>query len=216
VDHADCAGRGVASLTKPVSPDELREALLAAVGRSTEQPAEEEAPPGPPAPGRRLRVLAAEDNVVNQRVIVRLLEKMGHQVRVVADGRQAVEAAESAEFDVVLMDCQMPEMDGFEATRCLRKSPRADLRNLPVIALTAHALKGDRERCVAAGMNDYLSKPVDAQELVTKLAALVPAAGSAGIENLAEAAQQGRCAEASGLADEEWPEAVHAGDGHAR
>jgi CheY-like chemotaxis protein len=110
-------------------------------------------------------VLIAEDNAVNQRLVSRLLEKRGHQVVVAANGREALEAMERQSFDIVLMDLQMPELDGFEATAALRAREAGHGTHLPVIALTAHAMKGDRERCLAAGMDAYLSKPIRPQEL---------------------------------------------------
>ena len=123
------------------------------------------------ASGRSLRILVAEDNAVNQRVAVRMLEKMGHNVLLAGNGREALEATQRERFDIVLMDCQMPEMDGFEATGAIRQF-EARLRRIqegrppvPVIALTAHAMSGDRDRCLSAGMNDYITKPIDAAAL---------------------------------------------------
>jgi CheY-like chemotaxis protein len=112
-----------------------------------------------------LRVLVAEDNAVNQKLVARLLEKRGHIVKVVANGREALESIEEGSYDLVLMDLQMPEMDGFEATGELRKREKQTGLHIPIIALTAHAMKGDRERCLEAGMDGYLSKPIRAQEL---------------------------------------------------
>jgi len=112
-----------------------------------------------------LRILVAEDNVVNQMLVRRLLEKRGHSVNVVANGREALESFELAVYDLVLMDVQMPEMDGFAATGELRKREKKTGLRTPIIALTAHAMKGDRERCLEAGMDGYLSKPIRAQEL---------------------------------------------------
>jgi len=112
-----------------------------------------------------LRVLVAEDNAVNQKLMARLLEKRGHHVKVVANGLEALESLEQGSYDLVLMDVQMPEMDGFEATGELRKREKQTGLHTPIIALTAHAMKGDRERCLAAGMDGYLSKPIRAQEL---------------------------------------------------
>jgi len=113
-----------------------------------------------------LRVLVAEDNPVNQLLAIRLLEKRGHLVVITANGREALAALEKDTYDLVLMDVQMPVMDGLEATSALRQKEKRDLGiHQPVIALTAHAMKGDRERCLAAGMDDYLTKPLRSQEL---------------------------------------------------
>jgi CheY-like chemotaxis protein len=112
-----------------------------------------------------LRILVAEDNAVNQKLIVRLLEKRGHSVHVVSNGLEAVELLETRKFDLVLMDMQMQVMDGFEATREIRKRETSDGKRLPVVALTAFAMKGDRERCLDAGMDGYLTKPIRAAEL---------------------------------------------------
>jgi two-component system, sensor histidine kinase and response regulator len=111
------------------------------------------------------RVLVAEDSAVNQELIKRLLAKWGHSVVIAENGKQALSLMETERFDVVLMDVQMPEINGFEATASIRESERATGRHIPIIALTAHALKGDRERCIAAGMDDYISKPIESQTL---------------------------------------------------
>ena len=144
-------------------------------------------PLSPPAPDRRpaplrggaggLHVLLAEDNAVNRKVAVRLLEKRGHTVVAVEDGRQALRALDGERFDVALMDVQMPEMDGFEATAAVRARERVEGGHLPIVALTAYAMKGDRERCLEAGMDAYVAKPVNADELFATLERLVPEAG---------------------------------------
>jgi CheY-like chemotaxis protein len=111
----------------------------------------------------------AEDNLVNQKLVRSLLEKLGCEVDVVGNGREAVEAVAKSDYDAVLMDCQMPELDGFAATREIRSSERAGCR-IPIIALTANAMIGDRERCLEAGMDDYVSKPIGRGELEAALA----------------------------------------------
>jgi CheY-like chemotaxis protein len=122
-----------------------------------------------PTGTKRLRVLLAEDNAVNQKVASRVLEKQGHHVTVAANGRQALAALDQATFDVVLMDVQMPEMDGFETTAAIRARERDTGSHLPIIAMTAHAMQGDRERCIAAGMDNYISKPLNVPELIELL-----------------------------------------------
>jgi signal transduction histidine kinase/CheY-like chemotaxis protein len=117
------------------------------------------------APGQRLRMLLAEDNRVNQLLVVRLLQAKGHEVAVVSNGRAALEAVENGSFEVILMDIQMPEMDGLEATRILRGREKPGGRRTPIIAMTAHAMKGDRDKCLEAGMDGYISKPIQPEEL---------------------------------------------------
>jgi signal transduction histidine kinase/CheY-like chemotaxis protein len=123
-----------------------------------------------PRPARPLAILLAEDGAVNQLLVKRLLEKAGHTVSVVETGGQAVDAFARMHYDVVLMDIQMPEMDGFEATAMIRVRERSGRRRVPIIALTAHAMQGDRERCLAAGMDGYLSKPIRSDALYALLA----------------------------------------------
>jgi two-component system sensor histidine kinase/response regulator len=175
-DAARCRAIGVAFLVKPVKPAELNRAIATAFAspsasgrglpRLTRPQAENSAEPDV----RPLRVLVAEDNPVNQKVIVGLLAKGNHVVTVAGDGRQAVAAFDAQSFDVVLMDVQMPEMDGFEATAAIRQRDTASGRHTPIVAMTAHAMKGDRERCLAAGMDEYVSKPVQRSELHRVLA----------------------------------------------
>ncbi len=127
-----------------------------------------------------LRVLLAEDNPVNGQVAVRLLERQGHRVVAVGDGRQALSALEDEEFDVVLMDVQMPEMDGLAATEAIRTREATTGRHLPIVAVTAHAMKSDRERCLAAGVDAYVAKPIRAQELFAAIARVLPGGTSDG------------------------------------
>jgi PAS domain S-box-containing protein len=135
---------------------------------------------GPTPPVRPLHILLAEDNPVNQRLTMRLLEWQGHRVSVAASGREALARVEKGAFDLVLMDVQMPEMDGLEATAAIRQREAATGRHLPILALTAHAMKGDRERCLAAGMDDYLAKPIQPEQLWRAITALVPRAAGPG------------------------------------
>ena len=115
---------------------------------------------------RRRRILLAEDNVVNQRLMAELLKREGYEVVVAGDGREAVTAVENGAFDLVLMDVQMPVMDGFEATAAIRHAEIGAARHIPIVAMTAHAMKGDQQRCIEAGMDDYLSKPVNFTSLL--------------------------------------------------
>jgi CheY-like chemotaxis protein len=155
-------------IVKPVREAQLvrsLQRLLAPLGKATTAAA------GTPAAaemGARGHILLAEDNLVNQKVALIMLKKLGYTVDVAANGREAVEALGQAAYAAILMDCQMPEMDGFEATRNIRESASADI---PIIALTANALPGEKERCLAAGMNDYLAKPINRELLAEKLAA---------------------------------------------
>jgi PAS domain S-box-containing protein len=181
-DIARCRELGIeAYLTKPVKQSELLDAIVTALSASL-QHAEPEAPAPAPPPGpsrRALRVLLAEDNAVNQRLAVRLLEKQGHSVALAVNGKEAVAAARHEPFDLVLMDVQMPELDGLEATAQIRQEERETGRHVPILAMTAHAMKGDRERCLAAGMDAYISKPVQAAELWEAVRKLVPGAAVA-------------------------------------
>jgi len=119
-----------------------------------------------PAPVRkRLRIILAEDNPINQAVVVRILEKMGHQLEIAHNGQQALATLESGAFDLIFMDVQMPVMDGLTATRAIRERERSSGGRIPIIAMTAHAMKGDRERCLEAGMDGYLSKPINSRSI---------------------------------------------------
>ncbi len=164
-------------LVKPVRKAALLAAVARLAGRSVGH-AVETRPEAPEQAATRRRVLLVEDNIVNQRVGILMLEKLGCVVEVAENGREAVERTSAMLYDVILMDCQMPEMDGFAATALIRKLPGAAART-PIIALTANALAGERDRCLAAGMDDYLPKPVNRTVLADKLAQWAPQ-GSAG------------------------------------
>ncbi len=169
-DSQRCRDLGISAyLVKPVRQTVLLDAVLAVLGKAARTAREAPDLVTRHSLGERrrpLRVLVAEDNSVNQRLLSTILEKQGHSVTLVADGREAVTAVGGATFDVVLMDVQMPGMDGLEASARIRAEEKETGRHVPIVALTAHALKGDREACLASGMDDYLSKPVRAGELL--------------------------------------------------
>jgi signal transduction histidine kinase/DNA-binding response OmpR family regulator len=161
-DAFRCRDAGISAwLLKPVRASELLDRIRAVVGAPSpaEMPAEC-AKPDIAAGASPLRILVAEDNAVNRTVIVRLLGKRGHDVRVVDNGRSALMALDEDTFDVILMDIEMPEMDGLEATELIRKREYMSGPHVPIIALTAHAMKGDEEKCLAAGLDAYVSKPI--------------------------------------------------------
>ncbi len=161
-----CAELGVASyLTKPVCQSDLIEAILIAIGAEEAEalPAIDPLPADETTGG--LRILLAEDNVINRALATNLLEKRGHSIVHAANGREAVAAALAEAFDLICMDVQMPEMDGLEATRRIREAERATGRHTPIAAMTAHAMSGDRERFLASGMDEYISKPLSRAEL---------------------------------------------------
>ncbi|MGH9354417.1 MAG: PAS domain-containing protein [Terriglobia bacterium] len=179
-DAAHCRSLGISAyLTKPVSRSDLRKAILKVLGESAASDAarplvtrhslredsQEERPHQAASLLTGLRILLAEDNKVNQTLATRLLAKRGHQVTIAGDGREALAAIEKQPFDLVLMDVQMPGMDGLEATSVLRKKEKAGSGHMPVIAMTAHAMKGDREVCLQSGMDGYVSKPIRHEEL---------------------------------------------------
>ncbi|PYN91363.1 MAG: hybrid sensor histidine kinase/response regulator, partial [Candidatus Rokuibacteriota bacterium] len=187
VSFRGCAGEAEqagfrALLLKPIRQSQLYDCIATVVGMATE-----------PSPSRlitlqtlreaqgqlRARILVAEDNVVNQRVAVRMLEKLGCRVDVVTNGLEAVEASARITYHCLFMDCQMPEMDGYEATAAIRKREVETGAHIPIIAMTANAMESDRERCLVAGMDDYVSKPVQPRELVATLEKWIqPAAGA--------------------------------------
>jgi signal transduction histidine kinase/DNA-binding response OmpR family regulator/HPt (histidine-containing phosphotransfer) domain-containing protein len=172
-----------AFLTKPLRQSALHDCLVTLFGRSRDEP--NAIPPSAPAlitrhtlaearSSRRARILVAEDNTTNQLVAVGLLERLGYRADVVSNGREAVEAVGRSRYDLVLMDCQMPEMDGFEATRTIRQNESPD-RRLPILALTADATVQGREQCLGSGMDDYVTKPIDRAHLREALLRWLPA-----------------------------------------
>jgi len=170
-----CQESGIAAcLTKPVFAPELLDAILRASGTVQGKSAKATGREGPPQPEatRKLRILLVEDNQVNCKLVSRLLGKRGHKVVVARNGREAVAAVQHGPggvFDLILMDVQMPDMDGFEATAAIRARELSTGGHVPIVAVTAHAMKGDRERCLAAGMDGYLSKPIRVKELLDLL-----------------------------------------------
>ncbi len=175
-DAARCRELGISAyLVKPIRQEELLEAICLVLQKSqpkkthklvTRHTLREER--------HRLRILLAEDNRVNQTLAARLLQKRGHAVTIVEDGKAALAALEAGSFDLVLMDVQMPEMDGLEATAAIRGMERSAGGHIPIIAMTAHALVGDQERCLAAGMDGYISKPIRTSQLFATIESLVP------------------------------------------
>jgi CheY-like chemotaxis protein/HPt (histidine-containing phosphotransfer) domain-containing protein len=172
VDPAN-ASRCAAYLTKPIKQSQLMDALLEIMAPQLVSDSPQSAVPGaneavkPDAALPRARVLLMEDNPVNRRVATGILRKLGCEVREAENGRLAIDALEHEAFDLVFMDVQMPEMDGFEATGHLRADSRWE--TLPIIAMTAHSMKGDRERCLTAGMSDYIAKPVSLEVIRTMI-----------------------------------------------
>jgi CheY-like chemotaxis protein len=177
-DAARCREAGIAAyLTKPIPQAELLQAICRTLGTAqadgtaaasatsatvvTRHSLREESP--------HWRVLLAEDSAVNRLLAVRLLEKRGHKVTTANHGREAVEVFQKQEFDLILMDIQMPEMDGFEATAAIRALEAGTGQHIPIIALTAHALTGDREKCIEAGMDGYSTKPIRADNLYMEM-----------------------------------------------
>ncbi len=173
-DSAKCQQLGIAAyLHKPIKQQQLLDTICSIFGC---QDASSECSPEESLVGRSLsqrvrplHILLVEDNIINQQLTLKLLEKEGHSAVVANNGKEAIEAFENESFDLILMDIQMPEMDGYEATAVIRERERESGRHIPIIAVTAHAMKGYREKCLAAGMNDYISKPVNINKLVSIL-----------------------------------------------
>jgi PAS domain S-box-containing protein len=183
-DVARCRELGISAyLTKPIKQSELFDVIIAALGQGVEAPSRPKTK-GRPAKTRAFAVLVAEDNPVNQLVARRILRKLGHRVTIVDNGRDAVAKAQTGKFDLIAMDVQMPEMDGLDATRAIRSREKTTGSHIPIIAMTAHAMKGDRERCLAAGMDAYTSKPIRFQDLAQAIAEVTkPADGAKEVPN---------------------------------
>jgi CheY-like chemotaxis protein len=159
-------------LNKPIKQSELLDAIMMAMGSAGKEEAAVITRYMVQDAHKRLNILVAEDNPVNQRLVIELLKTRGHRVVMASNGKEAIEAIEEKDFDLVLMDVQMPDMDGLTATRKIRKMevhPQSSIFNrqysIPIIAMTAHAMKGDREKCLESGMDDYISKPINVEEL---------------------------------------------------
>ncbi len=173
-DAARCRELGISAyLVKPIRQRELLQAICNVLNLSNQEQAPLVTRHTLREARNRSRVLLAEDNAVNQTLALRLLEKRGYFVSVAGNGREALAALEKEIFDVVLMDIQMPEMDGFEATATIREREKSTGKHIPIIALTAHALKSDQERCLSAGMDAYISKPIRTNELFTTIERLL-------------------------------------------
>ena len=169
-DSERCAAVGVSVfLRKPVKASELFDSILSVLGLASPTRAESSSTDAPPLPEptRLLKILLAEDTPVNQRLVVTLLEDRGHTVVIANDGQEALDLHASSSFDLILMDVQMPRVDGFQATAAIRTAEAGTDRRIPIIAMTAHAMKGDRERCLAAGMDAYISKPIRAERFLS-------------------------------------------------
>jgi CheY-like chemotaxis protein len=167
---------------KPIKQSELFDALMSELGITSaeDETSAASSEPSIVAEPQRLRILLAEDSLFNQKLAVALLEKRGHSVTVAQHGREALAAVEQNAFDLVLMDVQMPEMDGLEATRAIREWEKDRAHRLPIVAMTAHAMKGDRERCLEAGMDAYVAKPVRAKDLFETIDELMRSTQNAG------------------------------------
>jgi CheY-like chemotaxis protein len=174
-DNARSRALGAAAyLVKPVKPSELFDAIISALALSWQRTkkASPEQAKAEAKGGRNLHILVAEDNPVNRLVAVRTLENAGHSVEVAVNGQEALDLLAREAFDLVFMDVQMPVMGGFEATALLREKEKGTGRRQPIVAMTAHAMKGDRERCLEAGMDGYVTKPIHRKDLDAAIAAV--------------------------------------------
>jgi signal transduction histidine kinase/CheY-like chemotaxis protein len=167
-DSERCRDIGIGGyLVKPVKQSELLDGIMLSMDRLRVEKGPVITRHTIHEARRRLRILVAEDNAVNQKLATKILEKRGHLVSVVSNGQEAIDALREEYFDLILMDVQMPDLDGFEATGLIRRREEEEGGHIPIVAMTAHAMKGDREQCLAAGMDDYVSKPIKVSELFT-------------------------------------------------
>jgi PAS domain S-box-containing protein len=206
-DAARCQQLGItAYVLKPIKPSELLDAIVLALGGP---PLEDEEVPClvQPPPLRPLHILLAEDSLVNQKLVLGLLDRDGHTVVVANNGKEALNALETQAFDLVIMDIQMPEMDGFEATAAIRSRERRQEGHVPILAMTAHAMKGDRERCLASGMDGYLAKPIRARQLREAIVRMLGTSATA-------PAPDARCAENTASLD--WSDALRTVGGDSK
>jgi two-component system, sensor histidine kinase and response regulator len=176
-DIARCRELGIAAyLTKPIKQSELLDAIMKVLGRNVTDTLEAAilTTQALREPRRPLRVLLAEDNEINQQLAIHLLKNAGHTVSVAQNGREALDLLAAGSFDIVLMDVRMPEMNGFEATARIREAETQTGGHIPIVAMTAHAMKGDREKCLEAGMDGYISKPIQPKKLFETIDAVLP------------------------------------------
>ena len=172
-DRTRCLALGVSAyLTKPIKQSDLLDTIMGVLAGGSAGDPKPAPRAGRARGGPRLRVLVAEDNAVNQQVVVGMLGRAGHRAAVAGNGREALALLERERFDLILMDVQMPELDGFETTAAIREKEKRTGGHVPIVAVTAHAMKGDAERCLAAGMDAYLTKPLAARELAAVIASL--------------------------------------------
>jgi len=180
-----CRELGIASyLIKPIIQSELLDAMLTAIGNRISKRTIDRTPLAKEINLHSVSVLVAEDNAINQKLVRLVLEKRGHRVTIVNNGQEALQAVEKDSYDVLLIDVQMPVMDGLEATRAIRRLEKKTGQHLPIIALTACAMNSDQERCLAAGADDYIAKPLDADELIGKIEKLAGAGMPSGAEGI--------------------------------
>jgi CheY-like chemotaxis protein len=176
-DAALCRKLGISAyLTKPIKQSLLLDAIMLTLGAMAKKQDERPLITGHSLrkPVRQLHILLAEDNPINKKMVERILQKNGQRIKTVSDGAEALAALRQESFDLVLMDVQMPNLDGFQATGAIRQEEETTGAHMPIIAMTAHAMKEDKERCLAAGMDDYISKPISAEvllEVIHRLAA---------------------------------------------